>query len=538
MSRAHPPLRPWARGDVPAPSAAEATALDRRAIEELGVPQAVLMENAGRSAAVVLERLFPAGAVVGLVGSGNNGGDALVLLRTLRSWGREAHAVLVAERPPDAPLLHGWPLPLSREERLDEDGWASLLGGAAVVVDGVLGTGARGAPRERQAAVIRRINESGRPVLAIDVPSGIDATTGAVPGEAVEADVTVAFGAPKLGSLLHPARACVGRQVVVEIAFPPWQAGAWGARVVTPAWAHARLPARVSDTHKKAVGSVLVVAGQPGMGGAAILAAGAAFRAGAGLVRVCSAPENREAVHAALPEAIYVDASDAAALRSALEQSDAVAAGPGLGTGELGRALLAVVAEGPDVPTVLDADALNLAASGALDLAALGRARPLLITPHPGEMGRLLDAAPGGVTTALDAAARAGGRPDHPAARARAAAERFSCAALLKGAPSVVTAPGAPLLVDTQSSSDLAVAGMGDALTGVCAALLAQGLAPLEGGAVGLFLTGRAARLTGRGAGLVPSDVIRWLPEALAEEGNGVTDLDLPFVLFDADPAR
>ncbi|HUF75451.1 MAG TPA: NAD(P)H-hydrate dehydratase [Longimicrobiales bacterium] len=529
MSPAHPPLRPFGRGVVPAPTAAESVELDRRAIEDQGVPQSVLMENAGRSAAAVLGRLFAPGPVVGVVGSGNNGGDALVLLRTLRAWGREVHAVLAADRPPgEDPLLHGWSLPITRDAELDGDGWSRLLGSAAVVVDGVLGTGVRGEPRERQAATIRHVNGSGRPVLALDVPSGIDATTGAVPGEAVAADVTVAFGAPKLGSLLHPARARVGRLVAVEIAFPPWQNGEAGALIATPAWVRARLPRRGSDTHKKAVGCVLVIAGQPGMGGAAILTAKAAFRAGAGLVRVCSAPENRAAVQSALPEAIYVDGSDAGALEAALAESDAVAAGPGLGTGEAAERFLAAVAGGPRVPAVLDADALNAAAAGALDLAALGDGRPLLITPHPGEMSRLLE--PGAGSRASE--------PGDPAARARAAAERFACAVLLKGAPSVVAAPGAPLLVDTQSSSDLAVAGMGDALTGVCAALLAQGLGPRESGAAGLYLSGRAARLAGRGAGLVPSDVIRWLPEAMAEEADPVSDLDLPFVVFDADAAR
>ena len=528
MSRAQPPLRPFARGDVRAPSADQAVALDRRAIDEVGVSQPVLMENAGRSAAAVLERTFPQGPVVGVVGSGNNGGDALVLLRTLGAWGREAQAVLVADRPADDPLLHGWPVPTTTDAELDEKGWTSLLGGAAVVVDGVLGTGVKGAPRERQAAAIRRINACGRPVLAIDVPSGIDASTGAVPGEAVEADVTVAFGAPKLGTLLHPARARTGRLVAVEIAFPPWGAEESCARVVTPSWAHARLPRRGSDTHKKAVGSVLVVAGQPGMAGAAILAGKAAFRAGAGLVRVCSAPENRAAVHAALAEAIFVDGSDAAALAAALAESDAVAAGPGLGTGSTGGALLAAVVEGAHRPTVLDADALNIAAAGRLDLAGLAASRPVLVTPHPGEMGRLLEA--GEPARPSEAA--------HPEARARAAAERFGCAVLLKGAPSVVAAPGEALLVDSQSTSDLAVAGMGDALTGVCAALMAQGLGPREAGAVGLFVTGRAARIAGRGAGLVPSDVIRWLPDALTERGDGMTDLDLPFVIFDADRAR
>jgi NAD(P)H-hydrate epimerase len=211
-----------------------------------------------------------------------------------------------------------------------------------------------------------------------------------------------------------------------------------------------------------------------------------------------------------------------------------VAAGPGLGTSEAAAFVLHVVASAEALPTVLDADALNIAAgpglgtseaaaAGALDLAAVGRTRPLLITPHAGEMARLQ---PDGTNLAEDRVAAA-----------RAASTRFQCTVLLKGAPSVVAAPGQPVSVDTQTSSDLAVAGMGDVLSGVCAGLMAQGLGPVTAGPVGLYLAGRAARLAGRGAALTPSDVLRWLPEALSEPGGGDSDLAMPFITFDADPA-
>ncbi len=515
-------LRPFSRGDVLAPTGEEASTLDGHAIRTIGVPQPVLMENAGRGAAAVLARCFPEGRVVGLIGSGNNGGDALVALRTLASWGRDVHGIVVADRRLEDPLLHGWPVPLTTDVGLGDAAWRAQLESAGVVVDGILGTGVRGAPRERQARAIGRLNDAGVPVLAIDVPSGIDATSGAVPGFAVRADVTVAFGAPKLGSLFHPARALVGRLVAVEIGFPPWAENDVGATVATPEWARRRLPRRGADTHKKAVGSVLVVAGRSGMCGAALLAGSAAFRAGAGLVRICSPPENREVIQSALPEAIYVDASDADALRAAAADSDAVAAGPGLGTDRAAADLLAVLTEGATAPMVLDADALNIAAGGGLDLARVARERPLLVTPHPGEMARLLSDAPEGAS------------PDPPS-RARAAAGRFGCTVLLKGAPSVVSSAEGRILVDTQTSSDLAVAGMGDTLTGVCVALMAQGLDPAPAGAVALYLTGRAARIAGRGASLVPPDVVRHLADAIGERGATTSDLDLPFVVFDAD---
>lgn len=266
------------------------------------------------------------------------------------------------------------------------------------------------------------------------------------------------------------------------------------------------------------------------MAGAVILTGRAAFRAGAGLVQVASAPENRDAVHPGLPEAIFVDWEDRGAFAAALKAADAVAAGPGLGKDEDARTVLRQVAATGDAPLVLDADALNLAAEDVVDLAEVAARRPVLITPHPGEMARLLPGAGEG----------AGGEEGEEPARtqvAREASDRFGCAVLLKGAPSLVAAPDAPLVVDTQSSSDLAVAGMGDALTGVCASLIAQGLKPEMSASVALYLTGRAARLAGRGAGLVPSDVAERLPDVLREDGESSTDLDLPFVVFDSDPA-
>lgn len=526
MNALHPPLRPFGRSEVAVQTGLEAAAFDARAIRDVGVPADVLMENAGRAAALVLDRIFPHGPVVGLVGAGNNGGDALVLLRTLAAWGRPVTAVVVADRADDA-LLHGWPVPRVTDAALtDEGAWRALLAPAAVVVDGILGTGARGAPRERQALAIRHLNASGRPVLALDVPSGVDAGTGAAQGEAVHARVTVSFGAARLGTLLHPGRARAGRVVVVEIGFPPPTAPDAGGAVITPAWAQGRLPERALDTHKNAVGRALVVAGRPGMAGAAVLAVRGALRAGAGLVQVCSPGENRAVLQAAVPEAIYVDPDGSGALEEAAARADAVAVGPGLGTDAGAEALLERVLSVSGGPLVLDADALNLLASGRPAGAPAALAdRPALLTPHPGELARLLARAPEEVAA------------DRPAA-ARDAATRFGCAVLAKGAPSLVTAPGAHLLVDVGGSSDLAAAGMGDVLTGVAVGLVAQGCGPRDAGAAALHLTGRAAALAGRGRALVPSDVLRFVPEALAERGEGRSDLALPFVLLDLDAPR
>ena len=200
------PLRPFARSRVWAPTATEAAAFDRAAIERQGVPQAALMESAGRSAAEILDRLFPKGEVLALIGAGNNGGDGLVMLRTLQAWGRPVRAVLVADRDQED-LLRGWQIPFDKDDGLGQDSGPldTVVRAASVIVDGMLGTGIRGAPRDRQARAIRALNRSERPVFALDTPSGVSGDTGQIAGEAVDADVTVAFGWPKLGTLLQPA---------------------------------------------------------------------------------------------------------------------------------------------------------------------------------------------------------------------------------------------------------------------------------------------------------------------------------------------
>ena len=480
----------WGVASVPLLTAAEATAADRAARERQGVPERVLMENAGRSAALVIARLFPEGPVAAAVGGGNNGGDALVALRTLAAWGREVTCVQAASRLPDAALLHQHALEIQPAEAA-----AAVFGRAAVVLDGILGTGSRGAPREPAAGVIRALNASGRPVVALDLPSGVDPTTGVVAEPAVMASVTVSFGWPKTGLLLQPARAHCGRLVVVEIGFPPYGPERPGAELITPGWAAARLRARAPDAHKATSGRLLLLAGRAGMAGAAAIAGRGAIRAGAGLVRLASVSANREILQTLVPEAVFVDRDDGAALREAAADCAAVLAGPGLGLGDDARRALDVALEATaGRPVLLDADALTLFAASGGALAGLARERPVVLTPHPGEMSRL--------TGAPVAAIR-----EDPLGTARALAASSRCVVLLKGAPSVVAAPDEPVLVNTVGSSDLAAAGMGDQLAGVIGALLAAGNDARTSAALGLFYSGRAADL-GRGAGRF----LRWMP--------------------------
>lgn len=479
---------------VPLLTAGEMRAWDAFAIDRLGVPAALLMENAGRAAAAVVARGYPEGRVVAAVGGGSNGGDAIVMLRTLRAWGREVAAAPVggAEMPGD--LLRGWEVPVVAD-------LGDAASGAGVLIDGILGTGARGPLRDAAAAAVRAMNAAARPVVALDGPTGVDLSDGSTAGDAVRADLTLTFGAPKRGLLLHPGRAHAGAIVVLEIGFPPLPPGGAGAGLVTPGWAAARLPRIAPDAHKGSVGEVAVLAGGPEMAGAAILVAAGALRSGAGMVRVISPEQNRVAINAALPEAIFA-ARGSRAADAALERADALVVGPGIGLDDAAaEALGGALAAGH--PAVLDADALTLLARDPSLLRADAAARTI-ITPHPGEMARLL-----GATAAAVAA--------DPFAAVRQAADRFGCTVLLKGAPSIVAAPGAPVLVNATGHSGVATGGMGDTLAGVAGAMLAAGAPPPDAAALALYYAGRAADLAGRGRGLLPRDVAAALPHALLE---------------------
>jgi hydroxyethylthiazole kinase-like uncharacterized protein yjeF len=497
---------------VPLLTPAEAAAQDRRAREAAGVPERVLMESAGRAAALLAARLAPRGRIVAVAGSGSNGGDAAVAVRTLRAWGRDAELVAAGSRLPDPALLHGHDVPVHEAAAL-----TARLAGAALVLDGLLGTGLTGPARGSAAAAIEAINAAGRPILALDLPSGVAGETGGVAGPAVRATTTVCFGWPKLGLLFQPARTYCGRLMAVEIGFPPLAAAA--AELATPAWATTRLPTRAPDAHKGAVGRLLIVAGSSGMAGAAALAGLAARMMGAGLVRLASPEPNRAILQTLVPEATFLDRGLLAV--EPLDWVHAVVVGPGMGTdADAAQALEAALLRTAPSPVLLDADALTLLAARPDALRALAAGRPVVLTPHAGELERLVG------RPAVELAA-------DPVAAARAAADRFGCVVLLKGQPSVVAAPGRPLLVNTTGSSDTAAAGMGDQLAGTIGALLAAGLDARDAAGAGLFLAGRAADLAGLGRSLGPRDVARWLPAALVRPGAAGPPGGLGFVTFD-----
>ncbi len=502
----------YGRARVAAVTPAHATGLDREAREAFGIPERVLMENAGRSAALVLDRLYPEGRVAVVAGSGNNGGDAVVVARVLAGWGRDVTLIAVGSRPPDGGLLHGHGPEPEPSELMEK-----RLAEADVIVDGVLGTGLSGPARGQAADAIAAINAAERPVVALDLPSGLAGETGAVDGPAVRASATISFGWPKIGLLFQPARQLCGRLLAVEIGFPPLDRA--DAELVTPSWAAERLPMRPPDAHKGRAGRLLVLAGRDGMAGAAALAGLAARRAGAGLVRLASTAGNRSILQELVPEATFV-------ARDALTAEDgslahALVAGPGIGTDAAACAALERALElTGDKPVLLDADAITLLARQPDRLRELARARAVVLTPHAGEMERVLGRPADEITA-------------DPAAAARAAASQTGCVTLLKGQPSIVAAPGRALLINTSGSSDTASAGMGDQLAGAIGAFLATGLDARDATAAALFFSGRAADLCRLGRALGPRDVAWALPRAFADPGPTRSPLELPFVTFD-----
>ncbi len=470
------PKSEWWRAsasEVWLPTAAEMSTLDSEAVSSGTISERALIESAGREIAHLVQQFFPHGPVAAIAGSGHNGADALVALRTLHSWGRTTLAFKAGRRAPDPDVLTGWELGLRPVSELSD------AAGCAVLLDGILGTGLRDAPREEAAAAITAVNALGVPLVAVDVPSGVDASTGAVSGVCVRADLTICLGWPKLGLLRPPAREASGDVVAVEIGFPP--PPPMSSKAITGRWLAERLPEDSSRRTKSDAGYVALVAGCEGMAGAAVLAARAAIRGGAGVVRIVSHPANREIVQKTVPGAVWASWDSDEDVGAALEWAHAIVVGPGLGRdAEAKRLIERVLSSAGARPIVVDADGLSVWEGSADQLP--GQVPPsAVLTPHPGEMARILDRP---IESILS----------DPFATVAEASEKFGCTVVLKGDPTVVAASGEPLHVATTRGPALAAGGTGDVVAGLTGALLASGLAGHVAAAGALLLTGLAAR--------------------------------------------
>jgi hydroxyethylthiazole kinase-like uncharacterized protein yjeF len=475
-------------------------AIDRWAIEQQGVPSLDLMERAGEGLAAVAASMAPSGRIVVVVGKGNNGGDGLVTARLLRVHGRAVDVLLASDEAlsGDAAVnlerLQGAdPLPLS----------AGIASDATLVIDALLGTGARGAPRGLVLVAIEAIRSSGAPVLAADVPSGVDASTGETDGAAVIAQATATFHAAKPGLWVNPGRSCCGEVKIVDIGIPAGAPDATRIGLIRDE-VIGRIPRRGPHSTKFSSGRVLVAGGSTGLTGAPCLAALAAARAGAGYVTVCVPASLSAVFESRLLEQMTIGLPDrngehtlagaAVLAEAAAARGGALALGPGLGRSDGALAFVREVLDGVTLPTVLDADGLS-AFAGDVD-ALHGRAA--VLTPHEGELARLLG---------IDAASVAARRIWH----ASDAAARSGAIVVLKGDDTLVATPDGVVAVSPGATPALATAGTGDVLAGVIAALLARGMEPLPAAAAGVRLHARAASLAAAehgSEGMIASDVI------------------------------
>ena len=502
--------------------------IDARTIRRMRVPAIVLMENAGLRTFDVLLDSYPdldERLVLVLCGGGNNGGDGLVVARHLACLGSRSRVILAAPRrtlrgEALANLKAAEGVGLAVEEVATPAAWRRAAGTIKdfdLIIDALLGTGLRGAARGLMARIIETVNASGVPVVSVDIPSGLSGDTAQVPGPAIRAERTVTFCRPKIPHIFPPADSFVGDLTIVDIGIPDAAVHAEKARLelLEREMLAPLLPDRRDAAHKGDFGHVLVIAGSRDRSGAAALVAKAALRGGSGLVTVAAspdcqrvlAPQLSEMMTASLPQTPGGSIAERAvndALALAAER-DILAIGPGLGTEPSTRSFVRSLVSRTRMPLVLDADGLNAFSSGKARLD--GRRRALIVTPHPGEMARLV-----GSTTAAVQADRVG--------VSRAFARERRCFVVLKGYRTLVAAPDGQVFVNPTGNPGMATAGSGDALTGFIAALLGQKLGPLEACLLAVWLHGRAGDLAAEKVGLEPlmaGDIIEFYPAALRE---------------------
>ena len=474
-------------------TASEVRAFDRRAIAELSIPGIRLMHRAGRAAFEALRSRWPNARALSIIcGSGNNAGDGYVVAGCAKDAGFDVQLIPVG----DPRKLAGEALQACRfaEARLGAfeqqlDGWDV---DGDVVVDALLGTGAQGAVRPTYQEAIDRINRAGKPVLSLDLPSGVDAETGGLlTAHPVRADVTVTFVATKLGLVTGDSVDFVGELLLDDLDLPEAVFDRPGVRVLDGAGVAAL--ARRPGAHKGDFGRLLIVGGESDMGGAVLLAGEAALRAGAGLVTVATRSENRPAILARRPELMVRGVDDPKDIADLVDRASAIAVGPGLGRDDWGAGLLGAVADAGK-PMVVDADGLNIVAEKGLGLPSA-----TVVTPHPGEAGRIL----GETTTWIQS--------NRPEAAARLTKENLSgVIAVLKGAGTLIARQGGVESVSLGGNPGMATAGSGDVLTGIVGALLARGMGSLAAAELGVWLHARAGdeARAGQAGSLIAGDLI------------------------------
>ncbi len=489
---------------------------DRRAVEDYGLSEAILMENAGQAVYEVVKREFDISGsrFAVLCGGGNNGGDGLVVARKLYSLGARVKAYLLT----DGYSMRGAArsnfeavvradVPLQRIHSAEE---LCLERSCDVVIDAIFGTGLFRSPEGLYAEVIERVNASNLPVLAVDIPSGVNGDTGATPGVALRATCTVSFGLPKRGNLLPPGRELCGRFYVSHISFPPSLYGAVGSVEISRS---IPLPVRPLESHKGSYGDVLFVAGARSYLGAPVLAARAFLKAGGGYARL-AVPESlvlilgshtSEAVMIALQETNEGTAafSNLELLCQLGERADVLVIGPGLSVNQETQELVRRIVSKVPVPVLIDGDGLTAVAGDPSCVCE--RTAPTILTPHPGEMARLLH-----TTVACIEQDRV--------LAVQEAVRKLGVTVLLKGSSTLIGGTDGPVSLNLTGNPGMATAGCGDVLSGTIAAMAGMGLSPRDAAEVGALIHGAAGDLAAAEKGedgLIATDVMEFLPAAL-----------------------
>ena len=485
-------------------SAAEAAAADRRAIDG-GIPARALMQRAGAAAASEIALRFPRGIRRGVAihaGPGNNGGDGWVVAGALAAAGIPVRIRQVGE-------LRTEEARAERAQVVDTLPAGEPHGGEEIIVDALLGTGSSGPPRGAIGAAIGEMMQrraTGARIVSLDIPSGLDATTGSTEGGVV-ADMTLTFGTIKRGQLI--ARAQCGRLVVLDIGLGAHAAGGDAPELIGPAWARERVPPIHADAHKGVRRKLAIVGGGEGMAGAAMLAGRAAMRSGIGIVRLVVAKANVPVVQSAAFEALGLPwpDSDDEAEEALVKWGHGVLLGPGLGKYPHTRMLAERVLRVWRGPIVVDADALNVFEGDATALGDLLRGRPALVTPHPAEFARLAGCSPDDVLE---------NRFEIGASLART----LGCTVLLKGVPTIITDERGRTVVSASGTPVLAAAGSGDVLAGIVATLLTQMEDAFTAAGCAAVVHGRAGEIANRGRpvrGVELGAVLDALPTTWAE---------------------
>ncbi|MBI4238711.1 MAG: NAD(P)H-hydrate dehydratase [Deltaproteobacteria bacterium] len=500
-------------------TATQMRALDREAIGVRHIPSIALMERAGLELANVVAAAVPAPGPIGIVlGQGNNAGDGLVAARYLHQRGYRLHLFLTSaptDFSPDARVNWDNLADHGTRHQVSDGTWVQAAASCVCLIDALFGTGLDRPVAAPTAALITTLNGLGRPIIAADVPSGLCATTGAVLGVAVRAEITVAFGLPKLGCVLGEGPRHTGRLCCVDIGIP---VDLTAALVSSYRWNGpdefaSHWPVRPVESHKGTYGHALIVAGSLGKIGAGYLAARAALRSGAGLVTYALpttaydrfSADAVEVMLAPLPDegSGCLTAAALVALGVLLRDKAAIAVGPGLGQDPRTADALYALVRQVEAPLVVDADAITALAASPRALAK--RRTPIIMTPHPGEMARWL-----GVETETV-------QNDRIGCAQRVARER-GCYVVLKGHWSVIATPAGEVLINPTGNPGMATAGSGDVLTGVLTGLLAQGMPPREATCAAVYLHGMAGDLAAERLGqaaLIASDIIDSLPAAI-----------------------